>query len=326
MTDFHQLELARHCRVCGKSVSTGGTYTHTCTNAGDTLKSGLGINVDNDNPSIHPPSVCHTCYTKARQYASTSVEVQSSLCIQVWTPHSDENCSVCDLFTRQQKGGRPKKERKNRGRPQQQVILKNAPPSWCDPELQLTPSRFLPPSVLQLSDFCCPVCSCIVNRPVETPCHKLICAGCVASICTSDSACPSCGDSHQVPKDSFLPAPEMVLKVIGSLLFQCECTKVVELCNLKTHIESGCRASVCSASQFTVAQMLSRPLTSPPTAEEQRAATNVVKRMMHTYPGQMVQLPTDGQVKNLLHRNTLYITIHINFIATQSSKGHQPLH
>ena len=212
MTDFHQLELARHCRVCGKLVAKGGTYTHKCTNVGDTLERGLGVNVDNDIPSIHPPSVCHTCYTKARQYC-TSAEVQSSLSIQMWTPHSDDNCSVCDLFARQQKGGRPKKERKNRGRPreqsQQQIrkfVLKEAPPSWCDPEIQLTPSQFLPPSVLQLSDFCCPVCSCIVNRPVELPCHKLICAGCVAS---SDSACPSCGDSHEVTTDSFVPAQEM---------------------------------------------------------------------------------------------------------------------
>ena len=68
--------------------------------------------------------------------------------------------------------------------------------------------------------------------------------------------------------------------------------------------------------------MLSRPLTSPPTAEEQRAGS----QEDDAHLSWMVQLPTDGQVKNLLHRNTLYITIHINFIATQSSKGHQPLH
>ena len=91
-------------------------------------------------------------------------------------------------------------------------------------------------------------------------------------------------------------------------------------------MDSGCRASVCSASQFTVSQMLSRPLTSPPTAEEQRAATNVVKRIMHTFPGQLVKLPTDGQVKNMLQIITSYTILHINFIATQSSKGHQHLY
>ena len=153
--------------------------------------------------------------------------------------------------------------------------------------MPLTLSRFLPPAkVLSLSDLQCPICCCIVDQPVETPCQKLVCAVCIAQhIRSYEQAvipCPCCDGTHDL--SSFLPAPEVVLKVLGSLLIQCDkasCYEVVELRNLRGHLNSGCRQTAqYSPSQLTVAQLLSRSLVSPPTTIEQKAATSVVKRMI----------------------------------------------
>ena len=222
----------------------------------------------------------------------------------------------------QQRGGRPKKDRKNRGRRRESsnlaiadTILRHAPPSWLV-SAPLTPSRFLPPAtVLSLSDLQCPICDCIVDQPVETPCQKLVCAVCIAQHIRSSEGpailCPCCDNTHDL-SFSFSPAPEVVLKVLGSLLIQCDkssCTEVVALQNLRAHVNSGCRQTAqYSPSHLTVAQLYSRSLVSPPTTMEQKAATSVVKRMISASSSSgsssqsassqchLVKLPTAGQV------------------------------
>ena len=80
------------------------------------------------------------------------------------------------------------------------------------------------------------------------------------------------------------------------------CSSVVELKRFKEHVDSGCQKHVAtfSPSKLTVEQILSRPLQSPPTATEQKAAASVVKRMCATSPSEqsssskVVKLTTDG--------------------------------
>ncbi len=216
-----------------------------------------------------------------------------------------------------------KKLRKNRGRPDQNSsrvlaakILQQAPPSWKVSQ-PLAPSRFLPPaSSLSLEDLQCSICECVVDQPLETPCRKLVRSKCIVPHIRSSElptvSCPCCDQTHD--GSSFSPAPDVVTKVLGSLLVQCEkpsCTQVVELRNLRVHINTGCQSETAlySPSKLTVAQLLSRPLTSPPTTKEQKAATSVVKRMITSSstarplePGlsshtRLLKLPTDGQVR-----------------------------
>lgn len=100
------------------------------------------------------------------------------------------------------------------------------------------------------------------------------------------------------------------MKVLGDLLVTCDkvgCTEVVALKNLRKHMDSGCTHEMhtFSPSKLTVGQILSRPLTSPPTTAERKAATSVVKRLMGSSPdgeglcatGDIVKLPTAGQVR-----------------------------
>ena len=141
---------------------------------------------------------------------------------------------------------------------------------------------FAPAASISLKDLQCPVCRCVVDGLVETVCRKLVCAECMPNHTLTSISCSFCNVTHE---NSFTPASDVVLKVLGTLLLQCDqpsCTAVVQLQNLKSHLESGCKwkAPSYSPSKLTVGQLLSRPLQSPPNAMEQKAATCILKRMM----------------------------------------------
>ena len=76
----------------------------------------------------------------------------STLDIYNWQPHMEPEYPACELFATQSKGGRPKKARKNRGRPRMTVLKKaldglyqSVPPPWRAPH-PLEIARFLSPS------------------------------------------------------------------------------------------------------------------------------------------------------------------------------------
>ena len=225
----HQTQLNKHCRVCAVLFKTK-QYKSPCSKYRDGLLQAFGVDVNKDCTTVHPPIFCNTCYAKMQTYKTRPTA--SALKVQQWTPHTDGECGICDVFTNQSKGGCPKRERKNRGRPSadsyQQLICtihQQAPPNW-KVSLPLNLSRFLP------------------------------------------------------------------LKVLGSLLVRCEqpsCTEVVGLQNLRSHVECGFNSQRVqySPSKLTVGQLLARPLESPPTTIEQRAATCIVKRMMTVSPSEV---------------------------------------
>lgn len=94
------------------------------------------------------------------------------------------------------------------------------------------------------------------------------------------------------------------MEVLGQLLLSCDneqCSEVVALKDLQLHLASGCTQNTQLQSNITVSQLLSRPLSSPPTTVEKEAASRIVKRLMHSSPsGQatknVITLPTAGQV------------------------------
>ena len=227
-------------------------------------------------------------------------------------------------------GGRRKKVAKKRGRPMKEsykgianAILNNAPESWKVVQ-PLSLSRFLPPATnLTLTDFQCAICLRIVDRPVQTPCGKLLCADCISETLRSqddfteqDMPCLCCNGSHYVTSTSFTPASEVVLKVLGALFTRCyipSCTAVVGLKYLKQHVESGCKItpSTFSPSKLTIGQIISRPLQSPPTSVEQKAAANVVQRLMQTSPTtDASEGNTQSSVVKLTTEDTVSIYVH----------------
>ena len=127
--------------------------------------------------------------------------------------------------------------------------------------------------------------------------------------------CPCCNGSHAITTTSFVEASEVVLKAISGLQVHCDkpsCPAIVALKHLDDHIQSCCQetATTLSPSKLTLGEVLSRPLQSVPTLVEQKAAANVVHRLLHTSPCEqsspspIVKLRTEGTV------SITYIVLH----------------
>ena len=211
------------------------------------------------------------------------------------------------------------KEPVKRGRPSKtsmkgiaNTIASGAPKTWRM-TAPLSLLRFLPPSTnLNLSDFQCVICNNIVDRPVTTPCRKLVCAECICDrICTAEDGeilCPSCIEMHPITATTFTTASHVVLKVLAGLLLHCDqpaCSAVVSLEHLRDHVQSGYTTNTSPAfspSKLTVVQVLSCPLESVPTCTEQTAAVSVIQRLLHApkeqaTPASVIKLMTDNSVR-----------------------------
>ena len=314
MSDTHEQELQKFCRVCGRKLNKG--YKHKCSNSG-TLLQALGVDVSGDESRVHPPFYCHSCHSTAKRLQKVR-GAESSLRVHTWSAHGD-GCEVCTMTSVLHLGGRKMKEPVKRGRPSKtsmkgiaNTIASDAPKTWRM-TAPLSLSRFLPPSTnLNLSDFKCVICNNIVDRPVTTPCRKLVCAECICDrIRTAEDGeilCPSCSEMHPVTATTFTTASDVVLKVLGGLLLHCDqpaCSAVVSLEHLRDHVQSGCTTNTSPAfspSKLTVGQVLSCPLESVPTCTEQRAAASVIQRLLHVpkeqaTPGSVIKLTTDNSVR-----------------------------
>ena len=311
---LHLKKLEKYCRVCAKVLQAKET-AHLCHENTELLKT-FNIDTTTDQKHVHPKAYCHKCHTIANKISNGAV-VETAVVPVDWESHGTD-CWVC-----KGKAGRPKKATKKRGRPKvdsgkgiANTVLKTAPTSWQAVQ-PLYLSRFLPPaSSLSLHDLQCKLCDCIVDRPVKTPCNNLVCAKCISSLvlnAESSLQCPCCEERHDLSPTLFVPASDVVLKVLGALLICCDkssCTVVMSLKHLAEHVKSGCEAHTTSfsPSKLTMKQILSRPLQSPPTVVEQKAAANIVKRLLHTSPpatssssesatpAPVVKLTTDGTV------------------------------
>ena len=294
-----------YCCVCSRPFRDQA-YRYACTAQKETFWEGVDITITTDSADIHPPSLCNNCFSK--------VQKKSALDVYKWEPHTALKCTVCELFKLQFAGGRPKRERKNRGRPKRNIlsealqdIEEAVSPSWSPKPLEL--AHFLPPVAdIALSDLQCTLCRCILDRPVHMRCGKLVCFRCLEQYWQKNRGenmdtypCPSCDGSHDTAPS---PAADVLVKVIGALLLHCSvCRETVRLEQLNTHLESNCteRGNAPSPSKLTVGQILCRPTNAPPTATEKKVATSVVKRLLHTSDSDVVSLPTAGQVYIHVH-------------------------
>ncbi len=122
---------------------------------------------------------------------------------------------------------------------------------------------------------------------VEMCCGKFVCCECIIRHLQDNEplliSCQCCGSSDDA---SPRPTAEVIVRVVGSLLVHCEhsgCGDVVQLQQLRGHLDSGCRMSGApSPSKTTLSQILARPLSAPPTNTERKVATSIVKRLIST--------------------------------------------
>lgn len=159
----------------------------------------------------------------------------------------------------------------------------------------------------------CNICTDIPDRPIELDCGNIVCLLCITRWLTTSQhiECPCC--PSLLPDHAHLPS-RITLDVIGSQLVVCSrgCNRAVRAEQYVAHTNSQCQEffehSVHSPSRITLRDVLDKKKESPTTPAEKVAATNIISRLMaEGEHGQMLQLPTCGQVCNL-HPNTYFQT------------------
>ena len=103
------------------------------------------------------------------------------------------------------------------------------------------------------------------------------------------------------------------MSILGGQLVECPrgCNRTVKAENYNSHIQSQCQAffehSVLSPSRTTIRDLLDRDRESATTPTEKRVAQHLIKRLMaENEEGQLLQLPTRGQVCIQTHESLTY--------------------
>ena len=325
--EYHQDQLRKRCRVCCQLLinrKSRKITVYVCSSNQEALLSGFHLDVSADQKHIHPEHFCNTCNTKMRQY-NANTGIKSEMVVSVWELHTDD-CKLCEEFKRR---GRPKKLGKDcRGTIEQ--LNRSTAPSWGDPQ-PLTVSRFLPPGQgISIHDLQCILCKCVADRSVQNSCGKLLCHKCMGvHFKAHASNFPCCETSHS--PSSFIPAPEVLVKIISVLVLRCStCNSSIELRRIREHTASGCVHTIPpSPSRLTLGQIMSQPADAPLMAVEKKLATSMVKRILNTSPQQssstdIISLPTAGQVcKHIKTHTCISTTASSDFIipATDSGTG-----
>ena len=236
VNEMHIQNLANLCRICGnrlKKLKETYQTTYSCKDHREFLEKNFQINIEKDDPTIHPPRFCNLCYrthTRERFY---------------WEIHTDENCSTCGKEQKAKKGGRPKKSKRGGG--------KHAPKQPEDTNLNScsqTIKAALKAKILLLKDFTtavrhpsfsenfelaetkkdeffCPICKDVLEVPIETSCSHYSCADCLIRLLEhSDSApfCPMC-KTDLTSEEDLRRAPRVFLQLIYQQAVRCKACK-----------------------------------------------------------------------------------------------------
>ena len=75
---------------------------HKCTLHMAMLKSTFEVDVASDQPEVHPPFFCNSCYAAVKRHstaASKGIPYCHSIEVFTWEKHQEEECAVCIIFT-----------------------------------------------------------------------------------------------------------------------------------------------------------------------------------------------------------------------------------
>ena len=103
---FHMECLAKLCRICGVILKG---YSYKVKSHSSPLNMAFNLNVEIDQPFVHPERVCNTCYSSVQNY----IKRGSKLNIEVflWNVHCGKGCKTCVRAIEKGRGGRPRKKK-----------------------------------------------------------------------------------------------------------------------------------------------------------------------------------------------------------------------
>ena len=159
-----------------------------CSDHKDDLLSVFHIDITCDNPSVHPHHFCESCSVLRRAKLAVKNETIyiHNVNVHEWAEHESKECTICTHSVR----GRPKKEKKNRGRPSTSSthaainnIIKCSPRSFlpCNSDnisLYTVPQS----SGLCCEDVACSICTLLLDQPVQLSCGPVVCQHCICRL------------------------------------------------------------------------------------------------------------------------------------------------
>ena len=133
------------------------------------------------------------------------------------------------------------------------------------------------------ASLCCPICTNLLDRPVELACSSIVCLNCCRKwiqhhLCPS-LVCPCCYSTFD---SSHIRPPPALLVTLEGLLVDCF-KKIVRIKNYKKHLQEQCRSHytyqmIDLPSKMTISEVLSRPTNLPATPVEKKVAEHLVKK------------------------------------------------
>ena len=97
--EFHQEQLAKHCRICGKrlckKIKQAPAYYYTQFPAD--LLSTFGVDITQDLPTVHPIQFCYPCYSVTRRSEKarkTGLPYNHTTKTMDWVTHDGSDCLV----------------------------------------------------------------------------------------------------------------------------------------------------------------------------------------------------------------------------------------
>ena len=220
--EHHREQLLKHCRVCGRRLCKAKGKAQPVYKCTEDLQI-LGVDIGSgDGEDIFPTHFCNPCHAmvnRAKKAGEDGVPYRSISPME-WTPHGPDcqvkvkyihkytsSWQVCLHFEKVSRGGgQNRKQTKNRGRQSGETpkavidhIKAIAPPSLLpkeDPHPQYNEMQFS-------QKLTCPLCSRILNQPVEC---SIVCSECCCKRIqnTYSLSCPSCSD-HMINSSTVQP-------------------------------------------------------------------------------------------------------------------------
>lgn len=314
----HVTALERLCRVCRKSTITKSLKTkHLCSEHEESLGSVFGVDIREDSPTAHLQVFCFACKIVLRKAQSDGYK-HRTIVFEGWGEYDDDSCSVCQHFESVQKGGHPKRAHHTTGRP------RNDSPRYCIQDIALPAlmSAQHPDvvvckehQVVDLREIECPICYNTLQRPVElVDCSTMVCTDCC---CTwleynTNTNCPCCHGDHLCSFSSIRQASPLILSILASLCVVCgKCGEHIRQDTYSENVDSSCQGCSNTSTQdspdTSIDEIMSRPLSTPLTAVEQKHQNRLAKRSLAASPEEnILKIKTGGQVIFYYQQYTMY--------------------
>ena len=195
MSGEHHSALQKLSRVCGNNVYEGKTpRQYKCCDHQADLRESLALTLPSTASSryilLNSATPAKMLSTVTREHLKIT-ESTHKVTVREWEGHVEGNCKICNPPSAPSKLGRPKKLGKE-GRPPLLSV-----PSLLKYINDIAPKDTNTEKVKIMeipSEYLCPLCNQLLNKPIELSCGKYACARCCCNdIKLSNSfTCPSC--------------------------------------------------------------------------------------------------------------------------------------